>query len=147
MKKIAVGCDHAGFSLKTTVISVIQSLGLQVIDKGCHDLNSVDYPDFAQEVSEALLAGEADRGVLICGSGIGMALTANRFKGVRAASITDVYSCEMSRRHNDLNVLCLGARVVGTGLAERLLQIFLTTEFEGGRHQGRLDKITKLENV
>lgn len=143
--KIILGCDHAGLELKSPIIDLLVKSGYQVEDKGCFDKTSVDYPDYAKLVCSEIVAKKFERGILICGSGIGMALTANKFAGIRAASLTDVYSTEMSRRHNNLNVLCLGARVVGIGLAEKILTTFLQTEFEGGRHQNRLDKITSLE--
>lgn len=142
--RIAVACDHGGIGLKPTVLAVLQKHGCEVVDHGCHDTASVDYPDYAAKVAQDVSSGKADRGILICGTGIGMAITAGKFKGVRAAAITDAYSMLMTRKHNDLNVLCLGGRVVGAGLAEHLVEIFLTTDFEGGRHAARLAKIEKV---
>lgn len=141
MKTVALACDHAGFSLKNEVLQILKKFDCEVVDHGTSSDERVDYPDFAAHVAKAVQEGKADCGVLICGSGIGMALTANRFAGIRAASITDVYSARMARAHNDLNVLCLGSRVVGPGLAEELIAAFLNTSFEEGRHTGRVAKI------
>lgn len=145
MKKISLACDHGGFLLKEEVLSLLKELDYEVIDHGCHSFDSVDYPDYAQNVAQDIQNNKAPVGILICGSGIGMAITANKFKGIRAAALTDVYSTEMTRKHNDLNILCLGARVVGSGLAKKIIQTFLQTEFEGDRHTRRLNKIKKIE--
>lgn len=142
---VAIGADHAGFALKQEVILFLKKLNHDVIDHGCHNSDRVDYPDFAAAVVQDVQKGTATRGILICGTGIGMAITANKFKGIRAASVVDAYSVLMTRKHNDLNVLCLGARVIGLGTAEMLIETFLKTEFEGARHQARLDKITAWE--
>lgn len=139
--KVSLGCDHGGIILKQVLIKALEKLGCLVIDHGCHDGASVDYPDYAQKVAGDVAAGRAERGVLLCGTGIGMAISANKTRGVRAAAITDVYSAQMTRRHNDLNVLCLGGRVVGAGLAELLVETFIKTEFEGGRHADRIAKM------
>lgn len=133
--------DHAGLTLKNHLKQYLKGLGYDVIDHGCETQASVDYPDFAKLVAYDVQKGAVWRGILICGTGIGMALAANRFSQVRAASITDVFSAKMARAHNDLNLLCLGGRVVGIGLAEEIVKMFLATEFEGGRHQKRLEKI------
>ena len=145
MKTIAIACDHAGLALKLHVVPFLQDQGLQVLDFGTDSLDSVDYPDFAARVAEVVSSKEVEKGILICGTGLGMALTANRFPGVRAASLNDVYSATMAREHNDLNVLCLGSRVVGLGLAQMLVQTFLNVAFAGGRHASRVNKIHSYE--
>jgi ribose 5-phosphate isomerase B len=139
--KIAIGADHAGYELKEEVRRGLEEAGHEVRDLGTHSETSVDYPDFAVAVARAVASGEADRGILICGTGIGMAITANRVRGVRAASCSDCYSARMARAHNDANVLTFGARVVGPGLAGELVRAFLETGFEGGRHERRVEKI------
>ncbi len=142
---MAVACDHGGFDLKATVMAVLQALGHEVADLGTYDRSSCDYPDYAQKVAEGVASGTYDRGVLICGTGIGMSIAANKVAGVRAALCNEVYSARMARAHNDANVLCLGARVVGPGVAEEIVRAFFTTEHEGGRHARRVDKIRLLE--
>lgn len=140
--KIAVGCDHAGFPLKEEVLDAIRALGHEPLDLGATDaVTSVDYPDFAHAVASRIVAGEAPLGILVCGSGVGMSIAANRHRGVRALVCSEAYSARMSRLHNDANVLCFGARVVGPGVARLLVETFLTTEFEGGRHARRVAKI------
>lgn len=146
MTKLALSSDHAGFELKQKIKIELQNQGHTVQDLGPSDDSRVDYPDFAEKVAAAVASGDCERGVLVCGTGIGMAISANKVSGIRAASLTDVYSAEMSRKHNDLNVLCLGSRVIGEGLALKLLDVFLNTEFEGGRHEGRVQKMMSLEN-
>jgi len=141
MKALALGCDHAGFALKEEVLGHLKEMGVDVLDVGCPSDKSVDYPLFAAEVAKKILSEEAVVGIIICGSGIGMSMTANRFKGIRAALCNDLYTAEMSRRHNDANVLCLGARVVGPGLALAIVDRFLEVPFEGGRHQKRVEMI------
>lgn len=139
---IIIGSDHAGYDLKEVCKDhLLQSGENQVKDVGVFSRDSSDYPQIAKAVAGAVSRGECDRGVLICGSGIGMSITANRFKRVRAALCQDVYSAKMSRRHNDANVLAMGGRIVGPGVALEILDVFLTTEFEGGRHKKRLDLI------
>ncbi|MEJ2580343.1 MAG: ribose 5-phosphate isomerase B [Acidobacteriota bacterium] len=138
---IVVASDHAGVVLKAEIIEIIGEVGLEVRDLGPADESSVDYPDFAHAVAESVGSGEADRGVLICGTGIGMSLAANRHRGVRAALCHDAFTAEMARRHNDANVLCIGARSTGPGVAEQMVRIFLETTFEGGRHLRRVEKI------
>jgi len=138
---IVIASDHAGVDLKARLIELISESGREIRDLGPADTSSVDYPDFAHAVAEALTTGEAERGVLICGTGIGMSLTANRHTGVRAALCHDAFTAEMARRHNDANVLCIGARSTGPGVAEQMVQIFIETPFEGGRHQRRVEKI------
>jgi ribose 5-phosphate isomerase B len=138
---IVVASDHAGVDLKAHVLRVLAERGLEHRDLGPTESRSVDYPDFAHTLAEEILTGRAERGVLICGTGIGMSMAANRHRGVRAALCHDAYTAEMARRHNDANVLCVGARVLGLGVVEQLLGIFLDTPFEGDRHQRRTAKI------
>lgn len=145
--KVAVGCDHAGFDLKGVVKSVLERLGAEVLDLGTHSKESVDYPDYGEKVGRAVAAGEADLGVVICGTGIGISIAANKVPGVRAALCHDVYSARMSRAHNDANVLALGARVVGPGLAEAIVEAWITGSFEGGRHRTRVDKLRRLDEA
>lgn len=143
--KISIAADHAGFHLKTEIVAVLNTLGCDVTDHGCHSAERVDYPDYATQVADDIRTKKSTYGILICGTGIGMAITANKIKGVRAASVVDEYSLLMARKHNDLNVLCLGSRVIGSGTATLLVETFLKTEFEGERHQDRLNKISILE--
>lgn len=138
--KIAIGCDHGGFELKNAVIDLLKSEGCEILDQGCYNTDSVDYPDFAKAVCRTVAAQEADRGILICGTGIGMSIAANRFNGIRAALCHELFTARMSREHNNANVLCLGARVIGPGLALEVVRTWLHTEFGGGRHQRRIDK-------
>lgn len=144
--KIAIGSDHAGFELKQDLKQHLASNGYEVQDAGTDSLRSVDYPDFARKVGEAVARHDADLGVLICGTGIGMAIAANKVPGVRAANVTTEFEAQMLREHNDGNVLTLGARVLDSSAAARLLDVFLRTEFAGGRHQTRVDKITAIEH-
>lgn len=144
IKKVVLASDHAGTELKEFVKKHLADRPFEVIDLGPQSDARVDYPDYAAKVARCLQNNDAERGILICGTGIGMALSANRFKGVRAASLTDCYSAEMTRRHNDLNVLCLGSRVIAEGLAAKLIDIFFDTEFEGGRHAARVKKLEDL---
>jgi ribose 5-phosphate isomerase B len=143
--KIAVGSDHRGFAVKENLVQLLKRLGHEVIDCGTHDASSVDYPDIAAVVARQVSAAEVDRGILICGTGIGMCIAANKFPGVRAAPCHDDLSAEMSRRHNDLNLLCLSADMLGEKLIDRMVEIWLRTEFEGGRHARRVEKIGQLE--
>ncbi|MBN2794343.1 MAG: ribose 5-phosphate isomerase B [Clostridia bacterium] len=143
--KIAIGCDHGGYELKEALKSYIEGRGAEVIDYGTYSPESVDYPVYGQKVAEAVSEKEADLGILICGTGLGMSYVANKVKGIRCACVSDVFSAEMSRLHNDANVLAMGARVVGVGLAIKIAEAFLGTEFEGGRHQKRVDMITAVE--
>jgi len=139
--KIIIGSDHAGFDLKTEIITHLKSKNIDVVDLGT-DTNkvSVDYPDYAKKVAEKVLA-ENCLGILICGSGIGMCITANRYKGIRAANVTDLYSAKMSKRHNNANIICLGSRITAAGLTMDIIDTWLSESFEGGRHQDRLSKI------
>ena len=143
--RIAIGRDHRGYQLKQQLGDLLRSKGHEVEDVGANGEESVDYPDFAEQVARKISSGQIDRGILICGTGIGMAITANKFKGVRAGTCTDEVTAEISRRHNNLNVLCLSADMVSPRTAERMVQIWIDTEFEGGRHQRRLDKIAQIE--
>lgn len=145
--RIAIASDHRGVELRQKVILKLESLGHEVIDEGTCSNESVDYPDFASLVAKKVSGKEADRGVLICGTGIGMAITANKFPGVRAAQCGDEVTAEIARRHNDLNVLCMSADLMGQRGAERMVQVWIETEFEGGRHSRRLDKITEIEQA
>lgn len=143
--KIAIGSDHRGWEVKRRLIVLLQQEGHTVNDFGPESRENVDYPDFAFRVGQAIRAGEAERGILICGTGIGMTIAANKVPGVRAAPCHDSITAEMSRRHNDANVLCISADLLGEELIERMVRIWLTTEFEGGRHARRVDKIVKHE--
>jgi ribose 5-phosphate isomerase B len=144
--KIAVGSDHRGFEVKRRIVTLLQQLGHEVVDVGPASKDSVDYPDFAFQVATAVSEGRVDRGILVCGSGIGMCIAANKVKGVRAAPCHDTITAEMSRRHNDANVLCLSADLLGEEIIERMLRIWLDTAFEGGRHARRVEKITRFES-
>lgn len=144
--RIAIGSDHRGVRLKARLAKLLAEQGHEVADEGPHDDGSVDYPDFAGRVSRMVSQRKADRGILICGTGIGMAITANKFAGVRAAVCNDPATAEMCRRHNDVNVLCLSADLLGEQPVDSLLSTWLNTEFEGGRHARRLEKIRDVEN-
>ena len=140
--KIAVGADHAGYELKQRLAKLLVRQGHEVLDLGTHDTQSVDYPDFAGAVACAVADGRAERGLLVCGTGIGMSIRANREPAVRAAQCNDPFEARMARAHNDANVLCLGARVIDASVAEELLGLFMSTPFEGGRHAVRVAKLT-----
>ena len=142
--KIAIACDHGGFELKNAIIDKI-SANNEVKDFGCYSEESVDYIDYAKAVAEAVAKGDFDKGILVCGTGIGMSIAANKVKGIRAACCSEAFSAEMTRRHNDSNILCLGGRVVSIEKGIELAQLYLSTEFEGGRHERRVGKITALE--
>ena len=139
---IVIASDHAGVVLKARIVELIGEAGLEVRDLGPGDTTSVDYPDFAHALAETVAAGEAERGILICGTGIGMSMAANKYEGIRAALCHDEYTARLSREHNDANVLCLGDRVIGKGVAEGIVKIWLSTTFSGGRHQIRIDKFS-----
>ncbi|MBQ0083672.1 MAG: ribose 5-phosphate isomerase B [Clostridiales bacterium] len=143
---IAVGCDHGGLRHKNAIIEHLRRRGFGVMDFGTNTTDSVDYPDIALPVSKSVASGQNDLGILICGTGIGMSLTANKVKGIRAAACSEHFSAKYTRKHNDSNILCLGGRVVGIGTAIELVDLFVDTKFEGGRHQRRVDKIMSLEN-
>jgi ribose 5-phosphate isomerase B len=143
--KIAIGSDHGGFSVKEIAKPHLEKLGYEVIDFGTNTPDSCHYPIYAEKVARAVASGEADKGILICGTGIGMSIAANKIPGIRAAAVSDCFTAKATRQHNDSNILCLGERTVGPGLALMLMETFLTTEFEGGRHQTRVDMISALE--
>src|ERR1043166_2280953 len=143
--RIAIGSDHRVYDAKRRLLSLLQQLGHEVLDMGPEGRESVDYPDFAFQVARAVGEGRVDRGILICGTGIGMCIAANKVPGVRAAPCHDSITAEMSRRHNDANVLCLSADLLGEELMYRMVRIWLETEFEGGRHARRVEKIGKIE--
>ena len=145
MKRIAIGCDHRGFGLKELIMAFLQNEGYSYQDFGCHSTEPVDYPDIAQEVGEAVASGNFDQGVLICSTGIGMCIAANKIQGVRAALCHNVFAAQRARQHNDANVLCLGGEDVDASVAIEIVKTFLTTDFEGGRHTRRVNKIKALE--
>ena len=143
--KISIGADHAGFELKQKIKAHLEQRGFAVEDEGTDSAESVDYPDFAKKVGEAVAAKRADLGVLVCGSGIGMAIAANKVPGVRAANVSTEYEAEKSREHNDANVVTIGARILDAQQAFKIIDTFLKTAFAGGRHQKRVDKIAEIE--
>lgn len=143
--KIALGCDHGGLEHKNAILEHLKERGFEVIDFGIYEQVSVDYPDIASKLCESILKGECERGILVCGTGIGMSIAANKYKGIRAAACSEHFSAKYTRLHNNSNVLCLGGRVIGVGTAIELCDLFVDTEFEGGRHQNRVDKITNIE--
>lgn len=143
--RIAIGTDHRGFAIRAKVIELVRRLGHEAIDVGTFSPDAVDYPDIAADVALKVSHGEADRGILVCGTGLGMCIAANKVPGVRAAPCHDDITAELSRRHNDSNVLCLSADLLGERLIDRMIEIWLTAKFEGGRHARRVDKITELE--
>ena len=143
--QLVIGCDHAGLELKQQLLTHLADSGHSVEDLGTYDGASIDYPDYAERVARAVAAGDAELGLLVCGSGQGMCMAANKIHGVRAAVCSDTFSAHAVREHNDANVLCLGQRVVGVGLAQEIVDTFLKAEFEGGRHSRRVGKIMALE--
>jgi ribose 5-phosphate isomerase B len=143
--RYVIGSDHAGLALKNQVVEQLRARGIEVEDLGTHTTSSVDYPDLAGEVARTVARGDAQFGILICGSGIGVSIAANKVRGIRAAVCRTEYEARMARLHNDANVLCMGERVTGGGLAEVVVEAWLSTEFEGGRHQRRVDKIAEIE--
>jgi ribose 5-phosphate isomerase B len=143
--RIAIGADHRGFAVRSKVVEAVRRLGHEAIDVGTFSPDAVDYPDIAADVAQRVGRGEADRGILVCGTGLGMCIAANKVLGVRAAPCHDDITAEMSRRHNDSNVLCLSADLLGERLIDHMIEIWLNTPFEGGRHARRVDKITALE--
>lgn len=144
-KKITVGCDHAGFCLKKLVIAHLEARGFVVLDVGTHSTDSCDYPQIAHELCKNIQNGTTELGILICGTGIGMSMAANKHRGIRAAACSDTFSARLTRVHNNANVLCFGERVVGMGLALDLVDAFVDAEFEGGKHERRVDMITQIE--
>lgn len=143
--KIALGSDHGGFQLKETISKWLLEHDYEVVDKGAYNEESCDYPDYGKAAALAVINGEAEKGILVCGTGIGISISANKVKGIRAALCGDTFSARMSRLHNDANVLALGQRVTGAGLALDIVDIWLKTGFEGGRHSNRVDKIMRIE--
>ena len=143
--QIGLACDHAGFELKEELKAFLKSLGVKAIDMGTFNEDSVDYPDFGVLVAEKVSRGELEKGILICGTGIGMAMVANKFPRIRAAVANDLYSSRCSREHNDANVLIMGGRIVGKDLAKEIVKVWLETPFAGGRHKRRIEKIEALE--
>ncbi|MDO4436257.1 MAG: ribose 5-phosphate isomerase B [Cardiobacteriaceae bacterium] len=139
--KIALGCDHAGFDLKANLMEKMVSLGHEVVDCGTHSRESVDYPHYARAVADLVTSGQCERGVLICGTGVGISIAANKMEGIRAVVCSEPFSAKLSRLHNNTNVLALGSRVVGSELAQMILEIWLEAEFEGGRHERRVNLI------
>lgn len=143
--KLAIGCDHGGYNLKTAILEHLDKKGIEYKDFGCYSTESCDYPDFAEKVAEAIVNGECERGIIVCGTGIGISIAANKVPGIRAAHCTDTFSAKASRQHNDANILALGERITGVGLALDIVDAYLEAEFEGGRHQRRIDKIAEIE--
>lgn len=143
---LALGADHGGYELKEAIKKYLDEKGIEYKDFGTHSPESVDYAFIAAKVGHAIADGECERGILCCGTGIGISMAANKVKGIRAACCSDYFSAKYTRMHNDANILCMGGRVVGAGLALELVDVFLNTEFEGGRHQRRVDQITAIEN-
>ncbi len=144
--RIAIGCDHAAYAEKEEIKAYLESKGIEVVDKGCYSPDRANYPQYAAAVARAVTQGEVERGVLICGTGIGMSIVANKFKGIRATLCHNAFTAQACREHNDSNVLCMGARVLDIAQMKEIVDIWLTTEFGGGRHAERLAMITELEN-
>lgn len=144
--KIAIGSDHGGIHIRKEIMSLMDEMGIEYKDFGCEGDCSVDYPDYALPVAEKVANGEFDKGILICGTGIGMSIAANKVQGIRCALVHDVFSAKATREHNDSNILAMGERVIGPGLAREIARVWLTTEFEGGRHANRVNKIIAYEN-
>jgi ribose 5-phosphate isomerase B len=145
VKSIAIGCDHRGFTLKELIVPFLQDSGYSVQDFGCYSTESVDYPDIAQKVGAAVSSGNSDQGILMCNTGIGMSIAANKIKGIRAALCCDVFAAQRARQHNDSNVLCLRGENIDNELALEIVKTFLNTDFEGGRHLHRVNKIRAIE--
>jgi len=145
MKRIAFGCDHVGFILKDDIVAHLRQRGIDVVDKGAWSTERTDYPRYASAVAESVAAGEVDGGILICGTGVGISIAANKHPGIRAVVCSEPYSAQLSRQHNDTNILAFGARVIGLELAKMIVDAWLDAEFEGGRHQGRGDAIGAIE--
>lgn len=143
--KVAIASDHGGINIRKEIMQLMEELNVEYVDLGCKCSDSVDYPDYAIPVAEKVAGGEVDKGILICGTGIGMSIAANKVKGVRCALVHDTFSARATREHNDTNVLAMGERVIGLGLARDIAKIWLTTDFEGGRHENRVNKIKAYE--
>ena len=144
--KVAIASDHGGVNIRKEIIALMEEMGIQYEDFGCENGCSVDYPDYALPVAQKVANGEFDKGILVCGTGIGMSIAANKVKGIRCALVHDTFSARATREHNDSNMLALGERVIGPGLARDIAKIWLTTHFEGGRHENRVNKIKAIEN-
>ena len=144
--KVAIASDHGGVNIRGEIKSLMDEMGIEYEDFGCECGNSVDYPDYALPVAEKVANGEFDRGILICGTGIGMSIAANKVKGIRCALVHDTFSAKATREHNDSNMLAMGERVIGPGLARDIVRVWLSTNFEGGRHENRVNKIKQYEN-
>ena len=144
--KIAIGCDHAGLQLKNAVIAHLKDRGFEITDCGTYDSASCHYPVFAKKVADEVVSGNAEKGILVCGTGVGMSMAANKVKGIRAACVSDCFSAEATRAHNDANIVCFGQRVVGEGLAFKIVDTFLDTPFEGGRHERRVNMLMEIES-
>ncbi|MBG9813677.1 ribose 5-phosphate isomerase [Bacillus endophyticus] len=145
--KVAIASDHGGMNIRKEIISLLEEMNIEYIDLGCECNNSVDYPDYAISVAKRVVSGEVDRGILICGTGIGMSIAANKVKGIRCALVHDTFSAKATREHNDTNILAMGERVIGPGLARDIVNLWLKTPFEGGRHGLRVNKITTYESI
>lgn len=145
MTKVAIGCDHGGFVLKQSVVDTLCELGAQVVDFGCNSTESVDYPVYGQKVANAVASGECDLGVVMCGTGIGISIVANKVKGIRCGLATNTFMAEATKRHNNANIIALGGRVVSPDEAKEIVKAWYTAEFEGGRHQRRVDMISSIE--
>ena len=145
MNLIAIASDHGGFSLKVDIVSFLNELGYEVNDMGPKNQNSVDYPDYGIRIAQAVTQNTDSRGIVICGTGIGMSIVVNRFTGIRGTLCSDLYTAKLCREHNDSNILIMGGRVVGHGLAREIVKVWLSTPFDGGRHQKRLDKISQFD--
>lgn len=145
MIKVAIGCDHGGFVLRDSVLGTLKRLGAEVVDFGCYDEGSVDYPLYGERVARAVASGECDLGVIMCGTGIGISIAANKVKGVRAAVVTNTYMAKLTKNHNNANIIALGGRVITPAEAEQIVEAWYTAEYEGGRHQRRLDMISAIE--
>ena len=144
-KTVVIGCDHGGYELKLPILAYLAEEGYRVVDVGCDSTDSVNYPDYADKLCNVITSGKADIGILICGTGICMSMAANNHPGIRAACFENTYSARMTRAHNDANVLCLGARVIGAGLAVDMVELFLNTDFLGGRHSTRVEMLNELD--
>ncbi len=145
MIKVAVGCDHGGFILKESVVSTLERLGAEVVDLGCYDESSVDYPVYGEKVARSVASGECALGVIMCGTGIGISIAANKVRGVRAAVVTNTYMAKLTKNHNNANIIALGGRVISPDEAAAIVEAWYTAEYEGGRHQRRLDMISAIE--
>ncbi|PLR80220.1 ribose 5-phosphate isomerase B [Bacillus sp. V33-4] len=144
--KVAIASDHGGVNIRQVIISLMKDLKIEYVDLGCDCETSVDYPDYAIPVAEKVSRGEVDRGILICGTGIGMSIAANKVQGIRCALVHDIFSAKVTREHNNSNILAMGERVIGPGLARGIAEVWLTTSFEGGRHENRVNKISTYES-